>query len=104
LYTGARIGGLRRKIASLLAESRAVTVDANIGDRAGAVVLSEEAKGKIVVGWADLVQNYDAYKERLGDDVELPPLAVRIASKEVRQVLAAEQRVTYGKRHRRQLV
>lgn len=104
LHSGARIGGLRRKLASLLAESRAVTVEANIGDLAGAVVESEEAKGKHVVGWADLVQNYDSYKERLGDDLELPPLAVRIASKEVRQVLAAEQRVTYGKQRRRQLV
>lgn len=104
LHSGARIGGLRRKIASLLAESRAATVDSNIGDRAGAIVLDEEAKGKTVVGWADLVQNYDVYKERLGEDVELPPLAVRIASKEVRQVLAAEQRVTYGKQRRRQLV
>lgn len=104
LFTGARIGGLRRKLASLLAESRAATVDSNIGDLAGVIVESEEAKGKTVVGWADLVKNYDSYKERLGDDVELPPLAVRIASKEVRQVLAAEQRVTYGKQRRRQLV
>jgi pentatricopeptide repeat protein len=104
LHTGARMGGLRRKIASLLAGSRAMTVDANIGDLAGAIVLSEEARGKTVVGWADLVKNYDVYKERLGDDLELPPLAVRISSKEIRQVLAAEQRVSYGKQRRRQLV
>ena len=104
LHSGARMGGLRRKIASLLAGSRAMTVDANIGDLAGAIVLSEEARGKTVVGWADLVKNYDVYKERLGDDLELPPLAVRISSKEIRQVLAAEQRVSYGKQRRRQLV
>ena len=106
LYVGARMGGLRRKLASLLAESRAATMEANIGDLAGAVVESEEAKGKTVVGWADLAQNYDAFKDRLGDDVELPPLAVKIASKEVRQVLSAEQRVTFGKQRsrRRQLV
>ena len=108
LHSGARIGGLRRKLASFLAESRAVTVDANIGNLVGAVVEREEAKGQIVVGWADLVQNYDSYKNRLGHDVELPPLAVRITSEQVGQVLSAEQRVTYdtGKREarRRQLV
>ena len=46
LYTGGRIGGLRRKIASLLAESRAVTVDSNIGDRAGAVVEQRGGQGQ----------------------------------------------------------
>ena len=108
LHSGARVGGLRRKLASFLAESRAATVDANIGNLVGAVVEREEAKGKIVVGWADLVQNYDSYKNRLGHDVELPPLAVQIASEQVGQVLIAEQRVTYDsgkqKARRRQLV
>ena len=51
-------------------------VDANIGNLLGAVVEREEAKGQIMVGWADLVQNYDSYKNRLGHDMELPPLAV----------------------------
>ena len=108
LHCGARIGGLRRKLASFLAESRAVTVDANIGNLIGVVVEQEEAKGKIVVGWADLVQNYDSYKHRLGHDVELPPLAVQIASEQVGQVLSAEKRVTYDtgkqKTRRQQLV
>jgi hypothetical protein len=103
LHTGARLGGLRRKLASLLAESRAITVESNI-QRAGEIVEQEEANGKIVVKWADLIENYNGYKHRLGT-VELPPLAVRIGPKEVRHVLSAEQRVTYEKRApRRQLV
>ena len=103
LHTGARLGGLRRKLASLLAESRAVTVESSI-QRAGEIVKQEEANGKIVVKWADLIENYNGYKHRLGT-VELPPLAVRIGPKEVRHVLSAEQRVTYEKRvPRRQLV
>ena len=50
LYVGARMGGLRRKLASLLAESRAAMMEATIGDLAAAIVESEEAKGKTVMG------------------------------------------------------
>jgi hypothetical protein len=46
--------------------------------------------------WEELFQNYDNYKDVLGQSALLPP--VRVTTKDISRVLAAEQAVTYRKK------
>ena len=48
------------------------------------------------VKWEDLFQNYDNYKDKVGQSALLPP--VRVTTKDLSRVLAAEQAVTYRKK------
>lgn len=94
LFCGARLGGLRKKVASLLTEARAtsdgrtwkMTVD---GD-------GRSGESRHIAGWEDLIQNYDAYKGEIGNEMKLPPLAVRVGNRNIRGVLSAERAVTYN--------
>lgn len=98
LTCGARIGGLRKKIASLLVESR--TVHSGLDGKEGVLLTEKEADVRIVEGWEDLVRNYDAYKTEFGTLLPLPKLLIQMDSRDVRLVLAAETAVSYAVRRR----
>jgi pentatricopeptide repeat protein len=94
LLAGSRIGGLRRKICSLMTESRAQTEEPE--SKQSQIILDENTAARLsVIGWEDLLNNYDARKADLGVSLRLPSLTVRMGREEVRQVLSAEQEVTY---------
>lgn len=81
------MGGLRRKLGSLLAESRAHTVSGE----------SWPEEAFETEGWEDLLHNYDSYKES-EKIIRLPDLRVNVNKAQVRSVLFAEQKVTYDGR------
>jgi pentatricopeptide repeat protein len=90
LTLGSRLGGLPRKLAALLSRVRTQTT-------AKPMVSSDESSNSaplVFSGWEDLYQHYDGYKEELAIG-SLPPLPVRVSSREFRQVLRAEQTVAY---------
>ena len=90
LSEGARLGGLYKKIASLINKSHSDASHLKVQ-----VQQEEVPKYDVDLRWRDLLDNYSNYKSSL-DKIELPPIRVRINQKEIRQVLFAEQRVTYG--------
>jgi pentatricopeptide repeat protein len=90
LSEGARLGGLYKKIASLINKSHTDETHLKVQ-----VQQEEVPKYDVDLRWRDLLENYSNYKSSL-DKIELPPIRVRINQKEIRQVLIAEQRVTYG--------
>lgn len=99
LLAGSRLGGLRRKICSLMTESRAQTVEPQ--SRQSQILLDENTATVLTeVSWEDLLLNYDRHKAHLRIHIRLPSLAVRIGREEMRQVLSAEQEVTYNGRVR----
>lgn len=97
LFEGARLGGLRKKVSSMLAKARAAT-DAK-GDQIHVDVATGPTNEGILVNWETLVNEYSHYRDRIED--VLPTLRVQVGSREIRQVLAAEQAVTYGMRRTR---
>jgi pentatricopeptide repeat protein len=91
LFEGARLGKLYKKIASIIQKARVDTLshNAEIGQEEG-------SNGLQVIHWIDLLENYSEYRDNL-DQLALPLVRVRINSeKEIRQVLFAEQNVTYN--------
>jgi hypothetical protein len=48
-----------------------------------------------LISWEELLNNYDARKADLGVNLRLPSLTVRLSKEDIRQVLSAEQQVTY---------
>jgi pentatricopeptide repeat protein len=91
LQCSSRMGGLRRKMGSLLAEARALSETTNL------INDDHEKTSEIVrVGWEDLLVHYDDYKELT--NVKLPHLSVNVHKNMIRQVLFAEQLVTHNGR------
>jgi len=97
LLEGARLGGLYRKIASLIAKSRS---DAFAFDSGVSLTQMDENRQPKLLSWYDLLQNYSNYKEKL-HELELPNVRVRINEREIRHVLQAENGVSYGYKRRR---
>ena len=91
LSEGAQNGGLFKKIASLLQQSRddSSQIKMEVGDS------TKHHEKTIKSSWVNLFEKYTKYRDNL-DEVELPPVRVRIHQKEIRQVLFAEQSVTYN--------
>jgi hypothetical protein len=90
LVLAAQAGGLRKRIASLLTRSR------KIGNQKVISLpetLSSDESALSLVKWEDLFQNYSSYKEDLGKSKLVPP--IRVTTKDLGRVLAAEQAVTY---------
>ena len=90
LVLGAKAGGLQKRVASLLAQSRKLSnqKEITLSERE----LSDESSTRHVK-WEDLLVNYSTYKEGLGSSIILPPIYV--SSREFGRVIAAEQAVTY---------
>lgn len=98
LISAAQAGGLRKRIASLVTRSRNVGNHKVIEFTDGRPNLNPKSD-KIYashVKWEDLFQNYDSYKDEVGQSALLPP--VRVTIKDLSRVLAAEQAVTYRKK------
>ena len=90
LFEGARLGGLYKKIASIIQSTRTDSLQLKVH------VSDEEPSNSLkLVGWIDLIENYSEYRDRL-DQMTLPPVLVRTNEKEIRLVLSAEQSVTYN--------
>lgn len=93
LFQGSYLGGLHKKIASIIQKARTdsllhLKVQVQMGQ-------AEGTKSLQVLSWIDLLKNYSEYRDTL-DRTTLPPVRVRINENEIRQVLSAEQSVTYN--------
>mmetsp|Transcript_428 Transcript_428/g.1292 ORF Transcript_428/g.1292 Transcript_428/m.1292 type:complete len:358 (+) Transcript_428:111-1184(+) len=95
LFEGSRIGGLRKKLSSLLAQAR--TESKREGEQLSSDIVECDSD-EVCLGWEDLICNYAEYRDKLGIEIPLPSLHVRVGEKEIRNVLAAERSVTYGAR------
>jgi len=98
LMSAAQAGGLRKRIASLVTRSRNFGNQKVIEFTDGRPNLnprSDDTSSSHVM-WEELFQNYDNYKDVLGQSALLPP--VRVTTKDISRVLAAEQAVTYRKK------
>jgi pentatricopeptide repeat protein len=97
LSYGCRIGGLPKKIASLLVFAKAATGtcldDKKLIDEC---TVSQES---IVSTWTELFDSYDQIKDDLHQpSTTLPQLAVRVASRDMVKVLNAENQLSFVKR------
>ena len=101
LLTGAQLGGLPRKIASLLA--RAKTKDTKTQESMFYSSNSHEAQDDVTLnGWVDLLEKYESLPKESLSLKQLPQLPVRVAPKDVANVLRVEQSVTYNNRRNSQ--
>jgi pentatricopeptide repeat protein len=94
LVEGARLGGLERKIASMIstAKTDVSREDVHFED---AVVNSETIRQ---VSWSELLLQYNHLKDQL-EVIKLPSIRVQITDRELRrQVLSAERAVSYSRR------
>lgn len=95
LFEGSRAGGLRKKVASLIAESK---LSADGGKRIDVSESIECADEERCVGWEDILTNYQTLE---GNGIALPPVRVKSDERSIRAVLTAEQKVSYGRRRPR---
>jgi len=93
LAEGARMGGLEKRIASLIVQSKA---DANIG---GVHFEKPAADPQQVhqTSWLELLQDYSELKNSL-DEISLPQVRVQVNERDIRQVLFSERSVSYTRR------
>ena len=56
---------------------------------------SSDEPDSLRVTWEDLFENYSSYKERLDGDARMVLSSIRVSSKDLGRVLAAEQAVAY---------
>ena len=98
LVLGARIGGLHRRIATLLSHSRNSRTDSGTMrsmplSESG---VTEDCAPSRLISWEELYTDYGKLKSQLDHDIRLP--SVRVSTKKgYGRVLAAEQAVTYRK-------
>ena len=93
LAEGARMGGLEKRIASLIVQGRTDASARGLNVEEPAAVL----KPTRPVSWAELVENYAELKDTLGE-ISLPPVRVQVNGSEIRQVLYSERGVSYNQR------
>ena len=95
LFEGSRAGGLRRDVASLIAESKLSAEGGTLIDISDTI---ECADADSCLGWQDVFENYSDYE---GKGIALPTVRVQTDGKSIRSILAAEQRVSFGRQGRR---
>jgi len=94
LFLGSRLGGIQRKISSLLMRSKVSAV--------GKPEQLISARNEIATtapsfaGWEGLLLNFDLHEKNLSEGL-LPDTAVRIRAKDVPRILKAEQGVTFSR-------
>ena len=98
LFEAASIGGLQKKIASLIVKSKSQHKEEV--KKIGGDNTDKHLEEGNAISWVQLIQNYSQYRNRMGE-IRLSPVRVRISARELRQVLSAEQGVTYGTRRGR---
>jgi len=86
---GNRHGGIRRKIASLIAKVRSTSLPT--GKK-----ISEEASDDrikpVALTWVDLLKHFSQYKDHVERN-DLPCVRIRCNERELRQILLAEQSI-----------
>ena len=92
LVWAAQAGGLHKRIASLLTQSRKT---GNQQEKTLSESKSYNEPDLLRVTWEDLFDNYSSYKERLDGDARMVLSSIRVSSKDLGRVLAAEQAVAY---------
>jgi len=91
---GVKYGGIRRKIASLLAKARSQSV------LAGKKLSGESAEIRVEnagLSWVHLLKNYSLFKENV-DRTNLPTVRIRCNDRQLRKVLITEQSLTVRSR------
>ncbi|KAL7542112.1 hypothetical protein ACHAXR_011528 [Thalassiosira sp. AJA248-18] len=91
LVLGAQVGGLQKRIASLLTRARKSGNQKEIS--LSEAECEEELPCVQVLAWEDLFENYSSYKKEDFSSIIFP--SVRVTSKDFGRVLAAEQAVAY---------
>jgi hypothetical protein len=91
---GVRVGGIRRKIASLLIKSRSRSLPGGkrISDES-----HDERDPSTPITWVDLLKHFSIYREKL-EDSDLPSVTIRCNDQELRRVLQAEQSLSMRSR------
>ena len=102
LLTGAQLGGLPRKVASLIARAKTKDGQANESLFYSSNSADASSEALSVNSWVDLLDKYDSLPKESLSLKQLPNLPVRIASKDVAHVLRVEQSVTYNNRRNSQ--
>lgn len=92
LVWAAQAGGLHKRIASLFSHSRK---SSNQQGKTLSEPESSEESVSLRVSWEDLFENYSCYKERLESDPHMVLPSIRVSSKDLGRVLAAERAVAY---------
>ena len=103
LSSGAQLGGLPRKVASLLA--RAKTSESKADENRLYAVSSDATfsdESRVISGWVDLLDKYECLPKESMLLSQLPRLPVRVATRDMARVLRAEQSVTYSNRRNKQ--
>ena len=93
LFEGTQLGGLRKKIASLIAERRIASQSESHQIKFDQ--LSTTTVDRVKKSWLYLIENYAEYKTE-SENVDLPVIRLRINERDLRQVLGAERDVTYN--------
>jgi len=93
LAEGARMGGMEKRIASLIVQVRtdASARGVNVEEPGADLKLTRQ------VSWAELVQNYAELKDVLSE-ISLPLVRVQVNERDIRQVLFSERGVSYNQR------
>mmetsp|Transcript_22966 Transcript_22966/g.49697 ORF Transcript_22966/g.49697 Transcript_22966/m.49697 type:complete len:1104 (+) Transcript_22966:265-3576(+) len=91
LILGAQTGGLQKRISSLLTQSRKSGNQMEI--TLSEPESSEDESSRHITSWEDLLENYASYKEEAASSDIFP--TIRVSSKDLGRVLAAEQTVAY---------
>lgn len=97
LFESARLGALPKKIGSLLVKSKKKTIELQMEQKSLSSLFSSDqmrsSHDDIIPTWTTMYEHWDSKKYREVDP-ELPVFRVRIGSKDIRQILAAEQAVS----------
>ncbi len=93
LFEGTQLGGLRKKIASLIAERR-ITSQSD-SHQLKFDQLSTTKSDRVKKSWLELIDNYSDYKTQ-SENVDLPLIRLSINERDLRQVLGAERDVSYN--------
>ena len=98
LFSGARIGGLHRRIASLLSHSRNTRSDSDTmsSTLSESDDVTKDCAPFRLSSWEELYTDYENLKSQLDKEIKLP--SVRVSTKKgYGRILAAEQAVVYRK-------
>ena len=100
LVSAALSGGLKQRIASLIARSRK-SGDTQKEIRVEDTEESNEICSPEITSWEDLFKDYERYKGELCQDTTFPQTRVK-TTKEFGRILAAESAVIYNRNRQRQ--
>jgi len=93
LAEGARMGGLEKRIASLIVKSKTETIVGGVHIVKPAVDPQQMRQ----TSWLELLQDYSKLKSSM-DELSLPQVRVQVNERDIRQVLFSERGVSYSRR------